>query len=193
MGFGSFDTTLRFDGDREYDVEMTTVSLAAGWSLDERRTVRAAVGAILDGTLRRDGQRAHDGDSGALAAVGLEYRARAGAGKQPSIDLSGYFGMSWAQTTAPDSGVETDYLATDLRLGAAAGWSLRERTYSYVSARVFGGPVSWEIDAEDVTGNDVHHYQLGVGSAAELGPVSVFAEYFGLGETALAFGVSAAW
>jgi len=193
VGFGSFDTTLRFDGDREFDVEMTTVSIAGGWSLDERRTVRAAVGAILDGTLQRDGHRAHDVDSGALAAVGMEYRARTGTGKQPSIDLSGYFGVSWAQTTSRNTGVETDYLATDLRLGAAAGWSLTERSYSYFSMRVFGGPVSWEIDAEDVTGSDIHHYQLGVGSAVDLGSVSVFAEYFGLGEKALAFGVSTVW
>ena len=61
------------------------------------------------------------------------------------------------------------------------------------AARVFAGPVQWELNGKDVTGTDTHHYQLAMGAATRLGPVGIFAEFAGLGEQAISAGLSAAW
>ena len=96
-------------------------------------------------------------------------------------------------TVDPNSGDKTNYFATDARLGARATWKIMSRTYPYVAARVFGGPVNWQWDGEDVTGNDIHHYQLAVGAASQLGSFGIFIEWAGLGEQGLSAGLGAAW
>jgi hypothetical protein len=55
---------------------------------------------------------------------------------------------------------------------------------------VFGGPVSWELEGTDVIGTDIHHYQIALGTAIQLGQTGLFAEWAGLGEKALSIGVS---
>ncbi len=193
LGFGSFQTTLRFDGDREVDVEMNTVSLSGAWLINSNWTGRVSVGVILDGDLTTGTNATYGVEPGGLVAVGLEHLVHVGEGLTPSVDLSFFLSGSWTQTVAPATGEKTDYRAADARLGARAGWNVGDNTFPYVAARVFGGPVSWELDGEDVTGTDIHHYQLALGAATRVGSFSIWAEWAGLGEQALGAGVSTSW
>ena len=190
---GGFNSTLRFDNDRDVDVEMTAVSVSGAWFIDDRLTALASVGVLLDGTLKPDDGAVHDVEPGGLVTVGMGYRALVGKGGVPFVDLSMILSASWAQTVAPDSDSRTSYFAADARLGVRAGWSIRGDIYPYLAARVFGGPVHWELDGEDVVGSDIHHYQIALGAAAQIGPVGIFAEWSGLGERAVSAGLSTAW
>lgn len=193
LGGGFFDTTIRFDGDRDVDVEMSAATLFGSWILDEKWSIRAGGGLVLDGTLTPPDGSVHDVESGGLLSLGADYRAQEGEGSVPYIDLSLALGYSWARARTPQSTAKNDYTAGDVRLGVRAGWSIWDGTFPYVAARVFGGPVNWRLDDEDVTGSDVHHYQLALGASTTLGPVRVFAEWAGLGERGGSAGLSLAW
>ncbi len=193
LGYGQFDTTIRFDGDRDVDTRMSTVSFSAGWIINDRWTARTAAGAIFDGELIPADGTIHDVEQGGLASVGMEYRALVSNGAVPFVDVSLFIGMSWAKTTAPGATIKQDYFATDARLGARTGWNIGDSLFPFVALRVFGGPVQWKLEGEDVTGSDIHHYQVALGAAAQLGPVGLFAEWTGLGEKGLNAGLSTAW
>ena len=190
---GGFDTTLRFDNDRDVDVEMTAVSISGAWFINDRWTALAGVGLILDGTLQPDDGSVHDVEPGGAATVGMGYSALSGEGGVPSVDLSMNLSSSWTQTVAAGTDSRTSYFAADARLGVRAGWSIGGNFYPYLAARVFGGPVHWELDGEEVVGSDIHHYQIALGAAAQTGPVGIFAEWSGLGERAFSAGLSTAW
>lgn len=193
LGVGYLSTTLRFDDDRQADVEMTALSLSGALIMDDRWTARASVGALLDGMVQPTTGAAHDFEPGGLAALGVEYLARRIDGHAPSIDLSFLLSGTWAETVDPNSGARASYFATDARLGARATWRLGSSTYPYVAARIFGGPVNWQWAGEDVVGNDIHHYQLAMGAAVQFGSVAVFVEWAGLGERGAGAGLGTAW
>jgi hypothetical protein len=193
LGMGLFDTTVGFDDDQDVDIKMTAVSLAGTWLFGERWSARAGFGVLTDGTLETRDGTTHDVDSGGLVSVGAEYRANVGQGSTPTLDISMALGWSWAKTLAPGSTAKTDYSAADVRFGARAGWLVGSNFYPYAAARLFGGPVNWQLDGEDVTGSDKHHYQVALGAAVTSGVVGVFAEWAGLGERGLSAGLSAAW
>jgi hypothetical protein len=193
VGAGLFDTTIRFDDDREVEVEMTTVSVSGAWLIDERWTARVVAGAIVDGTMQRASGIDHEVEPGGLVAAGMERRAHVGRGKTPSVDLSLFLGASWAKTVDPDTGDKTSYVASDARLGVRAGWSVGTEAYPYLAARVFGGPVQWELNGEDMTGTDTNHYQVAAGLAVQAGPVGLFTEIAPLGEKAVSAGLSGSW
>ena len=172
---------------------MSTVSVSAGWIINKSWTARAAAGVILDGELKPADGTIHDVEPGGLASVGMEYRALTGDGGVPFVDVSLFLGMSWTQTTAPVSTNRQSYFAADARLGVRTGWNIGNKFFPYAALRVFGGPVQWELEGEDVTGSDIHHYQIALGAAAQLGPVGVFVEWAGLGEKAFSAGLSTAW
>ena len=172
---------------------MTTVSMSAGWLINSEWTARASVGVILDGTLETQAHRIHAVEPGGLVALGAEYLALRGGGTTPFVDLSFFLGSSWTETKDPDSGDKTGYFAADARLGARAGWALDENLFPYVAARVFGGPVNWQWDDQDVIGTDVHHYQLALGTAVQIGSLGLWIEWAGVGEQALGAGLSTSW
>jgi len=190
LGYGSMNSTIRFDDDQEVDLEMTTISMSAAWLINEKWAVRAVGGVLVDGGLQPDSQSTHEFDPGGLIAFGVEYRASESQGTKPSVDLSLFLGASWSNTTAPDTDDKTSYFAGDARLGARFGWIIKDKTFPYVAARVFGGPVSWKINGEDVTGTDVHHYQMAAGVGTRVGKVGMFAEWAALGEKAISLGMS---
>jgi len=190
---GLFDTTIRFDGDRDVDVNMSSVSVSGAWLINERWSARASVGVLLDGNLEPAHGIVHDVEPGGLVAVGGEYRALVGDGGVPFVDLSLSLSTSWAKTVAPNSTKKTDYSAADARFGVRTGWNVRGNIFPYVAVRIFGGPVKWELDGEDVTGSDIHHYQVALGIAGQFGPVGIFAEWAGLGEKVIVLGLSTAW
>ncbi len=193
IGTGILDTTLRFDDDLDVDLEMTTVSISGAWLRSPRWTIRAGAGLILDGTLQSATGPVHQLEPGGTVALGVEYRARSGAAGNPFMDLSLFLGASWAQTVAANSDQQKSYFAADARLGVRAGWTIGGNIFPYVAARIFGGPVNWELEGEDVVGTDIHHYQVALGTATQIGQVGVFVEWAGLGERALGAGMSTAW
>ena len=174
-------------------MQMTTVSLSAAWLINTSWTVRAGLGVILDGTLTPAAGVGHDVTPGGLAAVGLEYRALVGAGYTPFIDLSLFLSGSMTETADPISKGNTSYFASDLRLAGRAGWNVEDRIFPYVSTRVFAGPVYWQLDGTAVTGSDIHHYQLALGTAIQFGNVGTYIEWAGVGEQSLSAGLSFAW
>ncbi len=159
--------------------------------VDERWTIRGSVGRILDGALLSDELTVHDVEPGGVIALGAEYRALIGEGAIPFVDLSMFVSAAWAETVAANSGKKVGYTATDVRLGARAGWNIEGNAFPYVAVRAFGGPPKWEMEGEEVLGSDIYHYQLALGAAGQIGPTGFFVEWSGLGERAISSGVSA--
>jgi len=193
IGTGLFRSTIRFDDDRDVDVEMTAVSLSAAWPITADWTVRAGLGLILDGEFTPDAGTAHDVKPGGLASVGVEYLAHYGDEYIPFVDLSLFISGSLTETVNSVTDRKTSYFATDARLGIRSGWNLKGTVFPYLVARIFGGPVKWEIDGKDVSGSDIHHYQIAIGTAVQISQVSAYIEWAGFGEQALNAGLGIAW
>ena len=189
-GLGSLSSTLRFDESDEVKIEMSTISLAGSWQLDEKWSIRTGLGLVYDGTLTPDNTPAFAVKSGGVVAVGLEYFYHRGEGYSPSLDFSVFVSASSATIENPTTQNKTNYFSSDLRVGGRASWNINAKVFPYVAGRVFGGPVSWELDGIDVIGTDIHHYQFALGTAIQFGSLGTFVEWAGLGEKAWSIGLS---
>ena len=125
------------------------------------------------------------------------------------VDLAGLgavrrVGAARSWTRTDDRGTYTDgssspmghaeaprFTALDLRVGAIAGKTIANVFTPYVTARAFGGPITWRFDGANVTGTDLYKYQLGGGLSLALldRRLDVFAEGIALGERGIAAGV----
>lgn len=192
IGFGisSFNSTIRFDDHREVDVEMSTVSLSGSWLINKSFTIRAGLGVILDGSMKPKEKTKHDVEPGGIASVGLEYVVFVGEGLMPFIDLSSALSVSFTKTQDLITDRKTNYFASDLRFSARAGWNVKGKVFPYLSTRVFAGPVNWKLDDKEITGSDIHHYQLAIGTAIRINNFSLYGEWAGFGEQALSIGFS---
>ena len=92
-----------------------------------------------------------------------------------------------------DDNSKADYISTDVRLGIRSSWNVNNILFPLVAVRVFGGPIMWKIDENDVTGTDIYHYQLAIGSALKLGSTVAYFEWAGFGEQSLKAGLNIAW
>ena len=193
VGLGSLSSTLSFDGSHEVDIEMNTSSLSGAWRLNDKWSLRGGLGIIRDGKLTPRGRITHNVLSGGMVAVGAEYLWQQGENAKPYIDFSVFISASSAEVENPITAETTSYLSSDLRLGGRASWIIKDKIFPYVTARVFAGPVSWELDGIDIIGSDIHHYQIALGSAIQFGKIGTFVEWAGLGENALSVGMSYAW
>lgn len=192
LSVGSFNSTIRFDNEREVSTEMKTATFSGSWRMDDRWSLRAGLGVILDGGLQPGEEATHEVNPGGLATIGVEYFALPGGGYSPFINLSLAISASMTKTTHPQTDDKTNYFASDLRLGALAGWNISNTLFPYLTTRLFGGPVSWKMDDGDVTGSDIHHYQLAMGAAIQFGQTGLFIEWAALGEQGLNAGLSIA-
>ena len=190
FGIGSFNSIIRFDDDREVDVEMVTASFSGSWLISESFMVRAGLGVILDGNLNPKETTKQSFDTGGLASAGLEYVIFFGDGLMPFIDISSFLSVSLAKTKNRITDIKTNYFASDLRFSTRAGWNVNGYIFPYMSARVFGGPVNWKFDGKEVTGTVIHHYQLAIGTAVRVNNFSIYGEWAGIGERALSVGFS---
>ena len=190
---GSLSSTLRFDNEVEVDIQMQTVSLAASKQLNDKLSLRGGIGLIHDGTLNPENRLAQNVMPGGVIAVGLEYLQATGEGYTPSIDYSFFVSASSTKTEDPLTQKQTNYFSSDLRLGARASWNISYKYFPYLSARVFGGPVSWKMDNTEVMGSDIHHYQVALGTAVQFGSMGTFLELSPLGEQTASVGFSYAW
>jgi len=134
-------------------VEMSTVSIAGGWLINENWTLRGGAGLILDGEMTTPDGVVHAVEQGGLVSIGLEKRALIGEGFTPFVDLSLFAGASWTETIDPNTQAASSYFAADVRLGARAGWNIGDNTFPYVAARVFGGPVVGYPSLSNCSGN----------------------------------------
>jgi hypothetical protein len=187
------DTALDFGEGDQADLELSVLSASATWLRGGAWTWRASAGLLLDGNLEPSPGSRHEFQSGAVLAVTAERPGRQGAGWSPSLDYSIALSATLAETADPVSDERADYFAADLRLGVRASWQPVRGQVLYTGARVFGGPVSWKPGGRDLTGTDINHYQLALGTASSLGPVGVFAEWAAMGETGFSLGVSSVW
>ena len=172
---------------------MNTISLSGAWRLNDTWSLRGGVGIIRDGKLTPAGQAAHSVKPGGMLAVGVEYLWQRGQGAKPYVDFSAFLSASSTKTEDALRQTQTSYFSTDLRLGGRASWIINDTIFPYLTARVFGGPVSWELENTDVMGTDIHHYQFALGTAVQFGGTGVFVEWAGVGEKALSAGLSYAW
>ena len=172
---------------------MNTASLSGAWRLNEKWSLRGGLGVIRDGKLTPTGQTTQNVVSGGLLAMGIEYLWQRGEGYKPYVDFSAFFSASSAKVRNPYLQDKTSYFSSDLRLGGRASWIINDKIFPYFTARVFGGPVSWELDGTDVIGTDIHHYQIALGTAIQFGKTGTFVEWAGLGEKALSVGMSYTW
>ena len=161
--------------------------------MNDTWSLRGGLGFIRDGKLTPVGQAAHNVKPGGMFALGVEYLWQRGQGAKPYVDFSAFISASSAKTEDSASQNQTSYFSSDLRLGARASWIINNSIFPYITGRVFGGPVSWEIDDTDVIGTDIHHYQVALGTAVQFGGTGIFVEWAGLGEKALSAGLSYAW
>jgi hypothetical protein len=188
--YGLFRTELSFSGSVEPDIFEQMVVVAAGRQIAAAWSVRLAAGAILDGTLSHDG-RSHDVAAGWLVSASAAHRWTFGASQRFFATASVTAGWSSA-STREDMGAagSIGLSAGDVRVGALMGVTLANRFAPYVMARGFGGPVIWQLDGQDITGTDQHHYQLGVGSSISLPfHTSALIDVSVLGERSLSIGV----
>jgi hypothetical protein len=193
IGLGSLSSILRFDGSNEVEIDMKTISIAGSWQLSKKWSIRTGLGLVYDGKLKPDDVPALLVKSGGLVAVGIEYLYYRGEGFSPSINISVSLSASSSKIENPNTLNKTNYFASDLRFGGLASWNIKGKVFPYFSGRVFGGPVKWELDEIEVTGTDIHHYQLAIGAAVQIGGRGAFVEWAGLGEKSLSAGLSYVW
>ncbi len=158
-----------------------------------RWTLQLAAGSTVGGHLVTPAGQ-YDFQAGPTAAIGASFRALPGT--KPFVILTSNLSFSTAKTepTGFATGGNTSYTAFDLRVGAMVGTTIAQVLSPYAVARVFGGPVYWAYQGEDVTGTDAHHYQLGAGlTFVAAGRVNVFAEGVPLGERSFAAGTAFAF
>ncbi len=180
------------DGAPDVDIHQYSVAASAGYRLSHRLSVRLTAGAILGGELEFE-NRSFDVGPGWLLSASISHRWDLGR-----WFVTGSLSAGASYTTTEEAGVanprSVDLIASDARLGALFGTTLGDRFIPYALARAFGGPVFWEIDGEESTGTDAHHYQLGLGASVVL-PANISAQVDAsfLGERSLSAGAAVAF
>jgi len=172
---------------------MNTISLSGSWKLNDNWAFRGGLGVIFDGRLRPAIGRSQNVTPGGLIAIGIEYLVIAGEGYTPYVDISLFLSGSTAESEDPITKNRARYTSSDLRLGGRASWNIKNRVFPYLSTRLFGGPVYWVLNGEDVIGTDINHYQIATGAAVQFNTVATFIEWSQVGEKALSIGLSYAW
>lgn len=180
-------TQLRF-GSARFELTEQAATAFAGYSTASGTSVRATLGALLDGRL--EGATAHDIGPGFAGGLGVSRQWTFGDG---DWFVTGSAGVSVAVASTHEAGAASDprFLAVDARGGAIVGRTFSRIWRPYVLARGFGGPVWWTVDAMDTTGTDTRHFQLGAGlSVATSFGLTIVLDVSALGEQAASLGAS---
>ncbi len=163
--YGWLSSELRF-GDVTAPFDQRSVAASVTRQLGRAWSVTAGAGAVVSGSLVANGAT-YVMDPGWLARLGATWLAVDGSGPWPFVALSASLAASGVQTTGP-GGAKAPLTSLDAGLSASAGKSIAGVVAPYVGAKVFGGPVFWELDGASVTGTDVAHWQVAFGIAANL-------------------------
>ena len=158
---GGYEPTLETDA---FSASLTRV-FAAGWALT------ASGGGVLSGTMGGDAadSRQYDVRPGFVGALRVTRPLRQENGSLPFIttDVTVSYTRFTTELVTTDPGLATSgrFSAWDFMLGVTMGYTVGGFWQPYIAPRFFGGPIHWDDGAEDRTGSDRHHYQLGLGSA----------------------------
>jgi len=170
-----------------------SVIVSLAYQPTPRWTMQLAAGSTVGGHLVTPAGQ-YDFSAGPTAAIGASWRAVPGT--KPFVVLTSNLSFSTTRTEANGAVPvgSTSYTALDLRLGVLVGTTLARVLSPYAVGRVFGGPVYWAYQGEDVIGSDTHHYQLGAGlTVVAFGRMNVFAEGVPIGERSFAGGTTFAF
>lgn len=187
---GHAASTLVFEGKTRVDINRRAILATIERRLSEKWTLQVAAGGIVAGTLNDNGDRYAFGP-GWSAGISTSYRALDGRGRSPFLLLGGTLAFAGARTQSEEpNSPNVRYFAGDVRLSVVVGKTFFQALSPYAVARVFGGPISWQIKGKNVTGTDAYHFQLGAGLsvAMPLG-LDAFVEAVPLGERAVSTGL----
>lgn len=164
-------------------VPVEVLQLAVGLALERRLgprwTFQASAAELVWGELGQGDERFLLGP-GFAGSVAASFLALEQGKAWPFISLSGSLAVSAARS------VPTAYVAVDLRLGAAVGYTFAERFTPYAAVRLFGGPVFWG----GAVFGDAYHVQAGLGTVLGLpGGWDLALEVVPLGEQRATLGV----
>jgi hypothetical protein len=163
--YGWLASELRF-GDVSAPFVQRSVAASVTRQLDRAWSVTAGAGAVVSGSIDAGGAT-YVMDPGWLVRLGATWMALDGSGPWPFVALSASLAASGVNTTGP-GGVKAPLTSLDAGLSASAGKSIAGIVAPYVGAKVFGGPVFWQLGGASVTGTDVAHWQVAFGVAASL-------------------------
>lgn len=163
---GGLTTDLSFNGVSQRLDELST-ALAFTYRLS-RWSLQASLGVVVGGSL--DGALGkYRLLPGILSSVSVGYTFLDGAGALPYVAASLTAGVasasSYNETNASD---RPRFTALDLRLAAIIGKRLFGFWLPYAGVAVFGGPVFFAPQGQSLTGGDVNHVRLSVGSSFSL-------------------------
>lgn len=187
MSGGGFRSAVRFSGTRTEIAEATLLA-SVGYRVAPALSVELGLGAVLDGSLEPDGAGEVDLMPGPAISASLSWLALYETAHRPFV----FAALSLSAVTVPTAGARLT--ALDARASLLAGKTFFDRLVVYAGARVFGGPVWWELAGDDVVGGDVHHYSAGLGARLSLpGGVDLFVEGMGVGEQSVNAGAGVAF
>ncbi len=163
--YGWLSSELRF-GDVTAPFDQRSVAASVTRQLSRAWSVTAGAGAVVSGSIEAGGA-SYVMDPGWLVRLGATWLPVDGSGPWPFLAVSASLAASGVNTTGPD-GAKAALTSLDAGLSVSAGKSIAGVVAPYVGAKVFGGPVSWELAGASVTGSDVDHWQVAFGLAANL-------------------------
>lgn len=193
-------------------IEQNLAMASFGLSLSDGWFARVWVGGVLDGTLTNashsgltgPGYGSHVIEGGWIASAQISRQLVREHGWTPFVQSS--FTVGWSQMDMTPAaghanfGRRDGFLATDLRISVAAGWTFFELVAPYVRASAFAAPFYWHQGEGWFTsepyrsGQDTDHFQVGAGATVLLpANVSAFVDFAALGESAITAGVSYSW
>lgn len=203
LAYGVFGTDLSFSNDMEATIQRRAVSASFEYRLSERWNLVAGAGTSFLGRIDMGGER-HTLNPGWLGSISGSYRMWDGQGTLPffglltmTIAVSGAStskersAPALPQNVSPSGSSDSDasFFAADARLGFIVGKTFWNALTPYAGVRVFGGPIFWRFQGQDIQGTDQYHYQLALGFSSSLpGGVDLFAEAVPLGERAVSVG-----
>jgi hypothetical protein len=180
---GGLRTEIDFGSGGHADLGEETIMASLGYHPTATLGLDVGLGALLDGTVTTGGTD-HDLSAGFIASVTGSWLAL------PEKDLRPFVLVALTASVATADTDVARLTALDLRAGLVVGKTFFTRLTAYAAVRVFGGPVSWRIAGDDVTGGDEHHYAVGAGATLRLpGALDVFFEGSPLGERSLNAGI----
>lgn len=185
---GGLRTDLVF-GDSRQRLEQGSAALAFTYR-PSALSIQVSLGALIGGSLNGPLGDYHL-QPGFIASVAVGYTILDGAGPRPYLAVSGSLGFATAathSTTNPSD--QPRFTASDVRASLVFGKQLFGLWLPYVGAAVFGGPVWFAPGGQSLTGSDVYHYRLSVGSSFSLpAHLEAFVELGFLGEQAVLGGL----
>lgn len=187
---GWFRSHLRFDGGHRPDFNQGSVAATGVYLWPNGYSLGIAAGAALGGF-------AVEGDTRYTLEPGWMVSVRGGKlvveerGAVPFVDLS--LTLTFSMSSVSGGGLPTGRLiASDARFSAAIGYTFGGIWRVNISPKIFGGPIFWERDGENIRGSDRYFFQAGIASSVLLpGGWMIFVEGSPLGEQTISGGIAA--